>query len=268
MSVLHRMRLRTEALLARRAPGLYRHLLGAWGRSSGMKLLISSLIGPGDIAFDIGANRGVFTALMSNLAGTTGRVHAFEPSPETVRLLHATLATRALDAANVVVNTSAVGAQDGVATLFTPREDHGQASLRTHVTGSWTGDAAVQSTDVRVTALDSYTAALGSQRVDVLKMDVEGAELPALRGFALGLRSIRPVVVCEICGAWTHAFDYAPSAVIEELRAAGYDAFYLVTDRGRLRALAPADDIDDGESRDVVAVVRALHASRVERLVR
>jgi FkbM family methyltransferase len=51
-------------------------------------------------------------------------------------------------------------------------------------------------------------------RIDVVKMDVEGAELPALRGFAAGLRTFHPIVACELCGAWTHAFDYEPSAVI------------------------------------------------------
>jgi FkbM family methyltransferase len=262
------MRLRIEALLARRAPGVYRALLRSWGRSNGIKVLLTGLVRRGDIVFDVGANRGIFTALMSNLVGPEGRVHAFEPSAETCRLLEATLAERAGNPANVVLNISAVGARDGVATLYTPRQDHGQASLAPHDTGSWSGDAPVRSAEVRVTRLDSYTAAQAQPRVDVMKLDIEGAELPALRGFASGLRSAHPVVVCELCGEWTRAFGYEPGDVVAELKQAGYDAFYLVTDRGDLHPLVALESVNDGESRDLVAAVSSAHADRVARLVK
>ena len=195
-------------------------------------------------------------------------MHAFEPSPDTSNLLRATLAERARNPENVVVNTAAVGREDGVATLHTPQQDHGQASLKTHDTGSWAGAPAVRSTEVRVLALDPYIATHAPSRVDVVKMDVEGAELLALRGFTAGLRSFQPVVVCELCGAGTRAFDYEPDAVIDELRAAGYDSFFLVSGAGDLRPLANPRSVNDGESHDLVATVAARHGSRVQRLVR
>jgi FkbM family methyltransferase len=268
MKSLHAARLRGEALLAGYMPSVYHGILRAWGRSNSMKLLLVAIVRRDDIVFDVGANKGIFTALISNLVGSAGRVHAFEPSPDTCALLRATLAARAPNSANVVVNTAAVGTEDGVATLHTPREDHGQASLKTHDTGSWAGVAAVRSTKVNVLALDPYVARQVPPRVDVVKMDVEGAELLALRGFSAGLRSLQPVVVCELCGAWTRAFDYEPGAVIDELRAAGYDSFFLVDDRGELRQLADVRQVNDGESHDLVAVVAARHGSRVRQMVR
>src|SRR5208283_615601 len=105
----------------------YHGILRLWGRSNGMKVLLAGLVRRGDIVFDVGANLGIFTALMSNLVGPGGRVHAFEPSPDTCRLLRSTLAERARRPANVVVNASAAGSEDGIATLYTPRQDHGQA---------------------------------------------------------------------------------------------------------------------------------------------
>lgn len=232
-----------------------------------MKMLLIGLVRRGDVVFDVGANRGIFTALMSNLVGAGGRVHAFEPSPDTCRLLQGTLAERARDPANVVVNASAVGMRDGTATLYTPRRDDGQASLRTHDAGSWSDGAPVRSAEVRVTALDTYVVSLALRRIDVVKMDVEGAELPALRGFAAGLRAGHPIVVCEVCGAWTRSFEYQPSDVVDELQSAGYDSFYLVTDRGGLRAVGSTDSMNDGGSHDLVAIVHALHEGRVKRLV-
>ena len=249
-------------------PAVYRALLRTRGRSNPMKVALAGLVRRGDVVFDVGANQGIFAALMSNLAGREGRVHAFEPSPETCGLLRATLAARARFPANVVVNATAVGAEDGTATLHTPQRDHGQASLKTHDTGSWSGGAAVQSREIAVTRLDTYVASLQPARIDVVKMDIEGGELPALRGFAAGLRTFRPIVACELCGAWTRAFGYEPVAVIDELRRAGYDAFHLVTDRGDLRVLADLTALNDGSSRDVVASAGGVHAGRIRRLVR
>jgi FkbM family methyltransferase len=267
MKTLHRARLWSEALFAGSMPAAYRAVLRMRGQSNAMKVLLAGLVRGGDVAFDVGANRGFFTALMSNLAGRGGRVYAFEPSPDTCRLLDATLAARARTPANVVVNAVAVGAEDGRATLHTPQLDHGQASLKTHDSGSWSADAPVQTTEVALIRLDTYAEAQRISRVDVVKMDVEGAELPALRGFATGLRTFHPIVVCELCGAWTRAFDYEPDSVIEELKRAGYASFHLVTDRGDLRTLGDMRELNDGESRDIVASA-GVHADRIARLVR
>ncbi len=268
MKTPHEARLWGEALFAGSMPAAYRAVLRARGRSNAMKVLLAGLVRGGDVAFDVGANRGHFTALMSNLAGRRGRVHAFEPSPDTCRLLQATLAARARTPANVIVNIAAAGAEDGVATLHTPQRDHGQASLRTHDTGSWSGAAAIETTEVVLVRLDTYAEAQRISRVDVMKMDVEGAELPALRGFAAGLRSFHPIVVCELCAAWTRAFGYDPDAVVEELRRAGYTSFHLVTERGDLRPLGDVRVLNDGASRDMVASSGDVHADRIRRLVR
>ena len=267
MNVLHAARLRGEALLAGTMPAAYRAILRTRGRSSAMKVVLAGLVRRGDVVFDVGANQGIFTALMSNLAGRDGRVHAFEPSPETCRLLRATLEARARTPANVVINAMAAGAEDGTAMLHTPQRDHGQASLMTHDTGSWSDGAAVQSSQIVITRLDTYVVAQRPARIDVVKMDVEGAELPALRGFAAGLRQFHPIVACELCGAWTHAFDYEPSAVIGELKSAGYTAFHLVNDRGDLRRLTDLRELNDGESRDLVASAGGKHAERILRLL-
>lgn len=267
MTPLHAARLRAEAQFAASMPRAYHAVLRLRGRSNPMKVLLAGLTRRGDVAFDVGANRGLFTALLSNIVGRNGRVHAFEPSPATCDLLRATLAARARLPENVTVNVVATGGEDGAATLHTPQRDHGQASLKTHDTGSWAGVTAVQHAEVALIRLDSYVTAQRIARVDIVKMDIEGAELPALRGFADGLRAFHPVVVSELCGAWTRAFGYEPSAVIGELTRAGYTAFHVVTPRGDLAPLADTRALDDGESRDIVASGDA-HAARIRRLVR
>jgi hypothetical protein len=84
----------------------------------------------------------------------------------------------------------------------------------------------------------------------------------------MGLKAFHPVVVSEVCGAWTRAFGYEPSAIIEELKRAGYTAFSLVTERGDLLPLSDNQSLDDGESRDIVATAGEMHVQRTRRLVR
>jgi FkbM family methyltransferase len=267
MRVLNLIRLRGEAFAAGHMRPAYRRVLMQWGRSNSVKVVLVGLVRRGDVVLDVGANRGIFTALLSNIVGSEGQVHAFEPSADTCRLLRGTLEERARWPENVTINTAAVGTDDGTATLFMPKDDHGQASLRTHDSGSWSERAPVTSAEVAVLRLDSYTATMRLSRVNVVKMDVEGAELLALSGFAAGLKSMHPIVACELCGAWTHAFDYEPSAVIGELRKAGYDAFHLVTKRGELRRLTDFRVVNDGESHDLVASVARAHAARIDPLI-
>jgi FkbM family methyltransferase len=268
MSVFHMVRLKCEAFAAGHMRSAYGRGLTLWGRSNPMKPLLVGLVRRGDIVFDVGANRGIFTALLSNLVGDEGQVHAFEPSPDTCVLLRGTLAERARNPKNVTVNVSAVGTDDGATILFTPRDDHGQASLRTHDSGSWSQSAPVTSTPVAMTRLDSYAAKMQLSRVHVVKIDVEGAELLALSGFAAGLKSMHPIVACELCRAWTEAFDYEPSVVIGQLRKAGYDTFHLVSEGGELVRLTDFRRVNDGESHDLVASVARSHAARIDPLVR
>jgi predicted methyltransferase len=72
-----------------RHPACYLRLLTWLRRGSLEKKLYLSLVRPGDIVFDIGANQGYFTLLFSDLVGPAGYVHAFEPVPPTFARLRA-----------------------------------------------------------------------------------------------------------------------------------------------------------------------------------
>lgn len=263
----HAARLRLEAIAARWVPGAYRWLLLRWGRSNNMKVLMTCLVRDGDVVFDVGANRGILTAVMSNLAGAAGSIHAFEPSPEACRLLASTLADRASGGRNVRVTQTAVGDLDGTSTLHTPGSDLEQASLAPQHAGSWSTAGAVRTEVCEVVRLDTYVARHAIEQVDLLKIDVEGAELPVLRGFTVGLRTLKPAIVCELCGNWTSAFQYVPSQAIAELHALGYDRFFLVTDRGALCPLEDPAVLDDGISRDVLCLIAGKHTDRLRRCV-
>ncbi len=132
--------------------------------------LLKRILSAGDAVVDAGANIGVYSQFLSSCVGPTGVVHSFEPSPENFRRLQS--ATRKL--ANVRLSQAAVGECSGRSKLYV--SDQLNVDHRTYETE---GDSrpAVQ---IDVIALDDYFKP--GQRVDLIKMDIQGYELHALRG--------------------------------------------------------------------------------------
>jgi FkbM family methyltransferase len=127
-------------------------------------------LSPGDVAVDVGANIGIYTQLLSRWVGPTGLVHSFEPSPENFGRLQS--ATRKL--ANVRLSQSAVGESSRRTALYVSDKlnvDH--RAYRPE------GDSR-PAVPIEMIALDDYFKT--GERVDLIKMDIQGYELHALRG--------------------------------------------------------------------------------------
>jgi FkbM family methyltransferase len=132
--------------------------------------LLTSILSAGAVVVDAGANIGVYSQFLSRCVGPTGVVHSFEPSPENFRRLQA--ATRKL--ANVRLSQVAVGEYSGKSKLYV--SDQLNVDHRTYATEE-DSRLAVQ---IDVIALDNYFES--DQHVDLIKMDIQGYELHALRG--------------------------------------------------------------------------------------
>lgn len=121
---------------------------------------------------DIGANIGFYTIIAANRVGPTGHVYAFEPHPENVRWLRRSVEVNCLQ--NVTIEESAVSAVSGRDRLFLSRTNPGDHQIY--------GDNSEkrQSFEIKITNLDEYFPS--TQIVDVIKMDIQGAEGFALQG--------------------------------------------------------------------------------------
>lgn len=129
--------------------------------------LLANLLRPGDVAIDVGANIGIYTLAMARQVGPTGKVFAFEPYIENAGLLEHNVERNGYS--NVVtVHRAAVAERSGTARLAVNAHNAGMHRL-----------AAGGSADVETVCLDDLFA---GQRVDFVKIDVEGAEVAVLRG--------------------------------------------------------------------------------------
>lgn len=123
---------------------------------------------PGAIALDVGAHHGFHTLMMALWAGPGGHVHAFEPNAENALVLQANVALNRLSHCTCL--PVAVGSHTGTAWM------EGQSVAL--------GGGCRQ---VPMTSVDEYCEQAGLERVDVLKIDVEGFEIEVLRGAAQAL---------------------------------------------------------------------------------
>ncbi len=139
---------------------------------------------PGMAMLDLGANIGVFALLGASLVGPDGFVLAMEPNPANARLLEAS--RRANGYGQVAVCQAAAGREVGVLALH---------SFDTNGTVTEAGEQALLA--ARTVAALPVDALVADRRVDVIKIDVEGAEHHALLGAAGLLRRCRPAIVSE-----------------------------------------------------------------------
>lgn len=165
-----------------------------------------------DTCVDAGANIGYTTSLLASRSGPSGRVISYEPAPDMFELLTGNIRSwrdeqiAAIDARQM--GLSNVASQQ---TLVTPTSDSGDASGRTLERV----DDPLESVSVKCSTLDSA----GLDRIDVLKIDVEGHELAVLEGSEnlLARRAIRDIVFED--------YRRPPTAVTDRLAEAGYSVF-------------------------------------------
>jgi len=181
--------------------------------------LILDLVKPHMVTMDIGANIGYFTLLMAHLVGSQGRVHAFEPNPVMLRKLEENIALNtAFRDDRVAIHRVALGATEGEAEFFCPRLGHeGLAGLRR------TNRAPIANViRVPVQTIDGFIRAHGIERVDFIKMDIEGGELDVLRGSHRLLAELRPAILFEAFESNTAAYGYRVFEILSYLEQRGY----------------------------------------------
>ena len=196
--------------------------LFAFGFCEPASRAMRSLLSPGDVVIDAGANIGLFTVLAAACVGSDGHVIACEPYPATAKLLRDNVARNGFG--SVDVREVAVAEHDGTLDMHVFEPGSGFSSFAPADT---VGAVQIQ---VPVTTLDGVAGEF-LDRTGLVKIDVEGAELRALRGAKDLLRRARPDFIIELEPEHLERQGASVAEVRELFEDAGYVG-YSIGDAG------------------------------------
>ncbi len=187
--------------------------------------LFKKILKPGMVVVDIGAHIGYFTRLFSALVGKRGCVYAFEADPTNYALLEQNTRGRG----NVCREQLALTDRGGVIDFYHYDDKSGAHSTLPNVPLNF----AKKKITVISTTLDSWREQKHIQRVDIIKMDIEGGEVSALRGMTRTLASAK-ILVTEFAPAWIEAAGSTPLAFLQSIERHGFE-ISAVTQNGLTR---------------------------------
>lgn len=203
----------------------------------------------GDIVFDIGANVGWFSLVAAKHVGSTGKVHAFEPRPETAQMLKRTIAMNGLRSIVQVWEFALSDQADEIRLQWESDTNNPGHSFLASKGKRHDTLAAHDSAKVISCRLDDV---LPEVAPDIIKIDIEGAEPLALAGAKSAILRKKPVILSEIFPDQLRKVAGVTTAqFIEQLEAYGYGC-YLLEDGKPTRRIK---DFPSDVKKELVSVV-------------
>ena len=182
--------------------------------------LMKRVLKPSMTVMDIGANIGYIAAIAAALVGAGGEVHAFEPNPS----CYPSLVQNLNPFPHAYAHQMAISDTQGTLPLYLGGNEDGWGSLLESCAferGPEPRDER-RVVQVEVTSIDDFVSRSIARRVDLIKIDVEGNELHALRGARQTIERNHPVIIAELNSHCLARGGVTPADVIQFLRDQGY----------------------------------------------
>lgn len=191
--------------------------------------LFASLLEPGMVVVDIGANIGHYSLLAARAVGKSGHVYAFEPDPRNFDLLTRSIRVNGLT--NVTAVNKAVSRAPGTVTLYRDKYNLGGHSFASE--NLTTGDGKAE---VEAVTLDSFFPA--GIRVDVIKLDTQGAEGFVFEGGRRLLGQSGVKIMMELWPFGLRNVGYDPAELTAGLERLGFEFALIDPEEGETRPMS------------------------------
>ncbi len=191
---------------------------------------------PGGVIFDVGANHGRFAKHLAALHKRSCTLYAFEPIDYNLEMLRLVVGRMP----NVTIEPVALSNTEGQHDIFLPykkasgRLSHGSAHLGTDTGRRSFGTSTapdVCRTSIRTTRLDDWAERHALDRLDLMKIDVEGAEALVIEGGMDTIARFKPAIYAELIPGTPQRVDRTLDDVIDPLRGLGY-SMHMTDKRG------------------------------------
>lgn len=198
---------------------------------------------PGMVAFDVGANIGEISLLFSRFVGANGQVHSFECTSDTFSRLQEIISTARRNF--ITLNNACLSDKEGTVPFHVYDDEHAAWNTMADrpLENYGINIKPVRTEELAATTIDSYCASRSIPRIDLLKVDVEGAEYQVIKGASRMMKEKRIGCLIFEFGQTTFDMGNTPEMLKELIAGHGY----------RIRNLIKGDPVFPGGGSVVTA---------------
>ncbi len=210
-------------------------------------LVLRNLLSPGMVVIDAGANIGEITLAAAKMVGASGYVYAFEPLLEVADELSQNI--RLNNFTQVRIQKSGLSDETGDKEIYRASSDFYDGSKNEGLATLYPSEKRGEKAGViSLETLDGFSERIDLKRLNLIKMDIEGAELPALRGGIETLRRFMPYIIVEVQQETASQAGYNAADILALLQPVGY-RFDVIGRKGRLH---PVDATSLGRFQNIL----------------
>ena len=206
-------------------------------------VFLSRVLAPGMVIVDGGANEGLYTLYAARRVGPDGYVLAVEPSAREFARLEANLSLNRFG--NALTVNAALGSQVGEARLAVAEPRHaGMNAIDSRRSGHFTADWVEAQQTVELQTIDKLVVRAGVERLDLIKLDIEGSEVDALDGARTAISRYRPKILLEVEEERLSSQGRTTEELVQVLSELSYDLWVFDGMSGELRRAELPEDLD------------------------
>jgi FkbM family methyltransferase len=172
---------------------------------------------PGMVVYDIGANIGYISLMFARLIDESGRLYAFEALPANIQRLNQNIALNGFEQRITIIHKAVVDVTKPVKFLI-----HSSGAMGKAEGSAGRNEHYNQNVLVKGISLDDFIFNKGNTKPDLIKMDIEGGEVLAMKGLSRTIKEIHPIFFIELHG------EKAADAVWTALHSADYRLYHMV----------------------------------------
>lgn len=201
-------------------------------------LALRHIVKPGMTALDVGGNIGEISVFLAKYVGPEGKVWSFEPMPALADRLdrHKELNTLS----QLEICRAGLGHEATELPMYASEYYHGDGLPHSGmITLFRSEERSIEVGSVPVIRLDDFVQKRNIKRIDIMKVDIEGAELSMLQGAEETLHRDHPIIILEVNEETSLSAGYKAADLLIHLKRFGYD-FHRIGNKGKLIPISPS----------------------------